>query len=317
MVRKITFLLLSIGMLLSACTASEHPTATQGFGTSTPTGALTPYHSPTATPARLTATIKITIPVTPSPTATPFLHTITNDDTLLGLAFRYGVSVEALKTANPTVNPNAMTVGSQLVIPIVYETPQENPTPTPMPVNVVQPLCYKTGDGGAWCIATLHNMTQTSLENLSVWLGLFDAQGQNFTSQVAYAPLDILLPGDSLPLMAYFAAPLPADFSARAELITASAIPINDNRYLPVEIKLTSVVIDPTAGQATIQGDLVLTQGAETPSLVWVLAVAYDAQGNIIGMRKWKSAGDTHFETTVYSLGGAIDHVDVLAEVRP
>ena len=77
------------------------------------------------------------------------------------------------------------------------------------------------------------------------------------------------------------------------------------------------MVIDPAGSQASVQGDLILPQGASTPSQVWVLAVAYDAQGNILGMRKWKSAGDTHFETIVYSLGGAIDHVEMLAEVRP
>jgi hypothetical protein len=236
---------------------------------------------------------------------------------MLGLAFHYGVSLEALKTANPSVNPNAMTVGSQLVIPVTQEIPQEMPTVTPVPVDFDQPFCTKTGDGGTWCIVTLHNLGESSVENLSVWIGLYDPQGQNFTSQVAYTPLNILRPGDVMPMMAYFGEPLPAEFSARAELLTASGIPPGDSRYLDVTIKLSQIDINSIAGQAAIQGEVILPQEAPTPSQVWVLAVAYDVGGNIIGMRKWKSSADTHFQTIVYSLGGVIDHVQVLAEVRP
>lgn len=210
-----------------------------------------------------------------------------------------------------------MTVGSQLIIPINVEISQEIPTSTPAPVGMDQPRCIRSGDGGAWCIVALHNESDVSVENLSVWIGLYDLQGQNFNSQVAYAALDILLPGNVMPLLAYFGAPLPDEFNARVELLTASAIPAGDTRYMDAQIKVSQVDITSVAGQAVIQGDVILPQGSTSPSQVWVLAVAYDAGGNIVGMRKWKSISDTHFDVIVYSLGGVINHVDVLAEVRP
>jgi hypothetical protein len=47
------------------------------------------------------------------------------------------------------------------------------------------------------------------------------------------------------------------------------------------------------------------------------LAVAYDSDGNIVGARKWKSAGEKEFEFTVFSVAGAIDHIEMLSEARP
>jgi LysM repeat protein len=313
MVRKIAFLIVTATLLISSCSQATN----QATITIQPTGALTPYQSPTATVAKPTATIQVTIPVTTSPTATPFLHTITSDDTMLSLAFRYGVSLQALKTANPTVNPNAMTVGSQLVIPISTQAPQEVPTATPVSVQSSQPRCTLTGDGGAWCIVPMHNDHATTLENISVWIGLYDALGKNFSSQIAYAPMNILRPGSSMPMMAYFTPPLPPDFTARAELLTAESLPADDSRYLDVEVKTASLSISPDGSQAQVSGEVILPAGSATPSQIWVLAVAYAADGSIIGARKWKSAGDTHFDITVYSLGGSITTVDLLCEVTP
>ncbi len=311
--RKIAFLMVVASLFLASC---QSATLRASF-TALPTGKLTPYQSPTATIERPTATIEVTIPVTPSPTPTPFLHTITNDDTMLGLAFRYGVSLEALKAANPKVNPNAMMVGAQLVIPISTEIPQEVPIATAVPVQATPPHCATTGDGGAWCIVGLRNDQPSSLENLSAWIGLYDSLGENISSQVAYAPLDILRPGSTMPLMAYFAAPLPAQFSARAEVLTAESLAAEDTRYLDAEVKSGPPVISPDGSQAEVSGEVIISSSTATPSQVWVLAVAYAANGDIVGARKWKSAGETHFEVTVYSLGEAIDHVEMLTEVTP
>jgi LysM repeat protein len=242
---------------------------------------------------------------------------VTNEDTMLGLAFRYGVKLEDLKAANPGVDPNAMSVGMQLVIPIGGEIPEVLPTPTAMPVEAKQPRCYQAGDGGAWCVLALRNETETSLENLSAWIGLYTPQGENIASQVMYAPMNILQPGRTIPLMAYFAPPFPDEYEARSEVISALAVPPDDTRYLDLEVKTGKVEINPDGRQAVISGDVMLTSDVPTPSQVWVLAVAYDANGDIVGARKWKSAGETHFEITVYSLGGIIDHVEVLTEARP
>jgi LysM repeat protein len=313
MVRRIATLIVGLGLVLSSCSQA----VVQATPTVIPTGLLTPYQTFTPTSVIPTATIIVTIPLTPAPTPTPFLHTVTNDDTMLGLAFRYGVKLEDLKAANPGVDPNAMSVGMQLVIPIGGEIPEVIPTPTAIPVQIEQPCCYQAGDGGAWCIIALTNELGTSLENLSAWIGLYTPQGENITSQVVYAPMNILRSGSTIPLMAFFAPPLPDDYEARSEVISALAVSVDDTRYLDLEVKTGVVEINQDGRQAAITGDVMVPGDVATPSQVWVLAVAYDANGNIIGARKWKSEGETHFDITVYSLGGMINHVEVLTEVRP
>ncbi|PWB53270.1 MAG: hypothetical protein C3F13_09885 [Anaerolineales bacterium] len=312
MIPRLAILLLILSVVVSGCAQ----VTTVASPTITSPGVLTPYMTVTPSPTRALPTIQLTIPVTPSPTPTPFLYTVKNDDTMLGIAFQFGITLDELKAANPTVDPHFMGEGLQLVIPLSGATPEALPSPTAVPVVLGSPRCVRTGDGGAWCIVAIKNDLEESLENLSVWIGLLDDQGETFASQTAYAPLNILRPGDSMPLMAYFAPPLPDTFEPRSELLSALIVNGADERYLDPQVNIDQVVIDPDGSEATLSGNVLLPEGS-TLSQLWLLAVAFDADGNILGMRKWKSAGETEFDFTVYSLAGAIDHIEVLAEARP
>jgi hypothetical protein len=236
---------------------------------------------------------------------------------MIGIAFQYGISLEELQAANPGVDPHFMGVGLQLIIPIGGEIPEVLPSPTPVPAEWSQPTCYSTGDGGAWCLMLVRNTTQVGLENLSAWIGLFTAQGENITGQVANAPLNLLRPGEAMPLMTYFAPTLPQGLEARGEPLTALAVAADDIRYLDLPVQADQVVISEDGGQATVIGEVSIPEGMPAPSQLWVLAVAYDATGEVVGARKWESRGETSFEITVFSLGGSIARVEVLIEARP
>jgi LysM repeat protein len=314
MVHKIVTLLVTLGFLLVSCTQSPIVRATPTFN---PTGAITPYHTITPSPDSPTATQIAIIPVSPAPSPTPFMHMVKKGETMLGIAFQYGISLEDLKAANPGVDPNFLSVDKQLVIPISGEIPETMPTPTPIPVAWQQPVCYRTGDGGAWCILPVKNQQENSVENISAWIGLFTSQGENITNQVAYAPLNQLRPGESIPLMSYFAPPLPDKFEAHGELLSGLTVAPDDTRYLNLEVVLDNVDISADGSQAMVKGEVILPDGVPMPSQIWNLIIAYDFDGNIIGARKWESSGGTLFELPVFSLGGAIDHVEVLIEARP
>jgi hypothetical protein len=236
---------------------------------------------------------------------------------MLGIAFQFGIKLEDLQAANPTVDPHYMSDGQQLVIPISGEITEILPTPTPVALQVDQPRCYQSGDGGAWCIMALNNDQEISLENLSVWIGLYNDAGENIISQTAYAPLNILTPGTTMPIMAYFSPSLPDEFQARGEVLSALAVATDDQRYLDSQITVEEVEINPDGGGATVRGEVVLPVNSTPASQLWVLAVAYDSDGNIVGARKWKSAGEKEFEFTVFSVAGAIDHIEMLSEARP
>jgi hypothetical protein len=47
------------------------------------------------------------------------------------------------------------------------------------------------------------------------------------------------------------------------------------------------------------------------------MAVAYDSAGKVVGVRKIETRGELGFQVMVYSLGEAIDQVEILAEIRP
>ena len=259
----------------------------------------------------------LVIPVTPAPTATPFLHTIGKDETMLGIAYLYGISLADLQAANPEVDPHFLSVGKQLVIPISGEILETLPTPTAIPVHTERPQCYRTGEGGAWCILVVRNETENSVENLSAWIGLFTSQGKNIANKVAYAPLNLLLPGNTIPLMTYFDPSIPEEFEVQAELLSGLAVSTDDQRYLVLEVNIAKSVISPDGRQAEVSGEVILPEGSTTASHLWVLVLAYDSMGNLVGARKWESTGDTRFGLSVYSMAGTIDHVEVLTEGRP
>jgi len=350
-------LILALG--LAACQAAAPvvtPTpSARPQGALTP-GVLTPYYTPTpsrtptlpAPPPSLEA-----LPVTPAPSATPFTHTVAKGETMLGIAFQYSIGLDVLLAANPDVDPQFLTVGTQLVIPLGGQVAEVQPTATPMAVGWQGPVCHRSADGGAWCFVLAQNEQADGLENLSAWIGLFDGQGQLVAGQVAIGGLNLLLPGGALPLAAYFAPPLPEAFTAQAEPLSALAVTDGNARYLQAEIKELGVDVAAGGGQAVGSGEVWLAGPA--PRLVWVEAVAYGAEGQVVGMRKWEAeqpctglfpaatptgaatatleaistpnapvmsppvvlAFCTRFDLTVYSLGPAIQRVEFLVEARP
>ncbi len=120
-------MLILAGTLVSACSTGANqltPTDTIGLD-----GTLRPYPSDTATVTPLPTDY---VSPTPSPTITPtptnvYYEVQANDD-MGGIAYYYGISVADLMTANPDIDPRAMTVGMQLLIPI---TPTPPPTAAP------------------------------------------------------------------------------------------------------------------------------------------------------------------------------------------
>ena len=75
-----------------------------------------------------------------SPTKGPIIHVVVSGDTISGLALKYDVSEEDIIAANNLANPNFLTLGTELIIPVgglaqvtPTWTPQPTPTETPIP----------------------------------------------------------------------------------------------------------------------------------------------------------------------------------------
>lgn len=110
-----------------------------GGGTPTPTRALR-----SATPA--VTIIPVTLPPTgptPGPTPTPVKYKVKPGDSLLEIAARYKVSVQAIKAANG-LKDDMIRVGEELIIPLPTPTPPPGSQPKPPPATTPTPLSLQS-----------------------------------------------------------------------------------------------------------------------------------------------------------------------------
>lgn len=301
---------------ITACVGA--PTATGPTATWRPLPTVTRSAGAVALP-----TPAIIASATPLPT--PVTHVVQKGETLIGVAVNYGVSVDALQTANPSVQPQFLSIGTVLLIPLSEGTPNPQalslPTPTPLPVEFSAPTCYPLASGALYCLLEAHNPGPQWMEAVSARVVLADAEGLPLMDQEVYAALDALPPGQSAPLGALFA-PIPARpiAAVAAQALGASPLMTPTERYVPLALvahqgqwqggawRVTAQVRNPT-DRAALQ-------------VHWVLAV-YDAQNNLIGFRKGAlpdglASGAQHpFEAAVWPLTGDVDHYFVWVEGRP
>ena len=305
-------------------------TATPVAPTSTPTlrsGTLVPYWSVTPTVTFLAPDPSTSTPL-PTGTPTPRTHVVKAGEDMGGIALRYRVSLSDLKTANPTVKPNLMKIGTVLIIPgsapdySPTGAPTASPTPTATAILLERPGCWEDAQGGATCFVVARNLQPSPLENVTVALILLDAQSKEVQRQVATTPLDLLQQGAPQPVLAFFKAPLPADFQVAVELVSALPATTSGNRYLAATLSGNQVKIQPDGLAAEASGT-VISQADKVASQVWVAAIGYDADGNAVGMRRWQSpaplaAGSSQaFKLDVYSVGAPIVKVDLYVEAKP
>jgi len=106
--RRLAISLVTLG-LVAAC-----------GGGATPTPVPTEVPTPAPTDIFVEPTAEPTAEPTPEPTAAPVAgkrYRVKRGDTMWSIAQKFGVTLKALKKANPKVDPNAMRVGMVLVIP--------------------------------------------------------------------------------------------------------------------------------------------------------------------------------------------------------
>jgi 2',3'-cyclic-nucleotide 2'-phosphodiesterase/3'-nucleotidase len=118
--RRLAFLLVG-ATILAACGGGATPTP-QPSASATPVP--TDIYSATPVPSEAATMVPDASPdstadVTPAPTAPEggTTYTVQKNDNMIKIAAKFGITVAALKAANPTVIPTKMQVGSVLIIP--------------------------------------------------------------------------------------------------------------------------------------------------------------------------------------------------------
>lgn len=303
--------LLAFGLALAACAPATPPPTTP-----TPTATLRPYRSPTPRPSPTAGSVLGQATATPLPTPTPFVHVIQEGDTLLGLAFRYGVELGDLLAANPDINPRFLRVGDQLVIPIEGDPAAAAglPTATPVPFVVGEPVCYRTPSDALWCLVVASNPSDQALEGVAVEVALLDEHEAALAVQAAYAPLRRLPPERSLPLVAYFAPPAPAFARVLARPLTALYAADTEEPRVSLD---WAADLEPGALMVEVDGQ-VEVEGEGEGFLVRVVASGLDEAGRPAGFAEAElevlPGEPAAFQMTLFSLGPPLASVDVLAE---
>jgi LysM repeat protein len=309
-------LILAALLLLTACGKATPDISTPSHAD------LIPYLTSTASPT-LAQAPEVVFGDTPLPTATPFTYIVKAGDTLGAIADQFRVPLNALMAANPNVSPNAMSVGTKLLIPADVNNPSGEPTATPAPFAITQVQCYPTADGGLWCFALARNDSGSALDNLSSRISLLGPDGTLVTAQTAITPINRIPPRSSMPLTAFFPPTVPADVTPRVQVLTAFALADNDPRYLPVTLIGLATTIAADGRTARISGQASLSETASPAKTVWVAAVAYDSAGRVSGFRRWEwsgtleTLGSIPFDFTVSGFGNDMARVEVFVEARP
>ena len=324
--KPIFIVLLLASLLTGSCLVEIEYLPTR---TPEPTAALP---SETAVIPTFTPTLVPTAASTPIPTATPepVTFTVGEGHDMFSIALFYGISLDELKAANPDVNPNAMGLGTVLIIPVdplELETLfPEDPEPTLSWQGTVAikdgAICHPAGIGGAYCLAEVVNLGEEPLENVSVLFQLFDQAGRISAEMTEFTPLNILGVDASLPVIAYFSEGVPE--GGRVEVLIDFWLPTmpENDRYVQAEVTSQQIELDQEALLAKVSGEIAVPLEDRELASLWLLVVAYDQEGNPVGVRRWEAdlpltdLNEIPFETFVYSLAGAIDSIELLVEAR-
>ena len=317
---KNELLLLGMLMIFGAAAGCGGAPDQQDQLSPTPTAAITPYSTPTPAATHALATEVPTPTQPPLPSPTPFLYTVVEDDTMIAIAVRFGITLDQLQVANPEVSPNFLSIGTQLVIPINFDDQDGSAGSELIPLEEGIPECTLLRSGGMWCYWLVTNTLEEPVENISAVIRLYDQSGEQVAAESAFLPLNVIAAGERAPLAAYFPPPLPEWRLVQGQLFSAVAANQYQQRYLQGEIDQLKIDINTDGLSAEVSGSLLLEEGRQ-PGYIWVLAVAYDAEGSVVGVRRWdvpeaQLSDRSLFSFTVFSLDRPIDRVDVLFEAR-
>lgn len=246
------------------------------------------YPSPSPTRRAVIRTAAI---ASPSPSPTPNRHTVREDDTLLEIALRYDVTLEALLAANPEVDPLSLQIGTPLVIPDMDgDASPPAPDAPPAPLRVAAPTCYPTPTDGTLCLGLVENNQDVPAERVTVHVQLLDAAGRSLAEQIAGPEQSYIEEAAFAPYRALFADVPEEDVaSVVITLETAALTDTLDRRFVSLEI--TNEQLQPDGRQylftATLRNPS--ERGAASPRVVVTLR---DAQKQVYGYRVWESDTD-------------------------
>lgn len=260
------------------------------------------------------------IPLQPTTTSTPFYYIVEKGDTFSSIAHRHGVKLPDLIASNPNIDPNFLTIGITITIPITGSSNSISLAPTPIPLFLGEPNCFSQKDGGIYCLIKVTNNQSFNVENVTAEITIQNSNEETTSTRLARSSLNLLKTGKSTVLTTYFPPPNPINYQTFTKLMTVLPVSKENNRYHQMDLRISTIELSEDNLRATISGIIASPPENQTLTKVWVLGIAYDSEKKPIGVRKWEStnsvfSGDEiSFQMSIYSLGPEIENVEVFYE---
>lgn len=298
------------GLALGGCgRILQQPTPTFVAGAS-PTATDTPR--PTATRRATFTPVPATPSNTPTPTVTPtpIIYVIQQGDTLLVIARRFGVTVQAIQEVNGITDPRRLQINQEIIIPLQEGDgePTAVPTPTPVALKIQGLAFHRTPVDSLWCMGEVVNVSGRAAEEVQVQVSLHDEQGRLLASGAAFTQLDILAAGGRTPFAVFFSAP-PSSF-AQYQTRVLSGVP---STHLGPRYPNLAVVEDwggwLDENNYQVRGQIHNTGEADAEQVVSVITL-YDGEDHVVGARTVEIPAEVFlagamapFEVTLTPLG--------------
>lgn len=298
------------GLALGGCgRILQQPTPTFVAGAS-PTATDTPR--PTATRRATFTPVPATPSNTPTPTVTPtpIIYVIQQGDTLLVIARRFGVTVQAIQEVNGITDPRRLQINQEIIIPLQEGDgePTAVPTPTPVALKIQGLAFHRTPVDSLWCMGEVVNVSGRAAEEVQVQVSLHDEQGRLLASGAAFTQLDILAAGGRTPFAVFFSAP-PSSF-AQYQTRVLSGVP---STHLGPRYPNLAVVEDwggwLDENNYQVRGQIHNTGEADAEQVVSVITL-YDEEDHVVGARTVEIPAEVFlagamapFEVTLTPLG--------------
>jgi LysM repeat protein len=297
-----------------------------GCGSAVPTAMDFPtpvrWQSPTVSPSRFFPTREVSLTPTLAPTPTLQMYTVRAGDTFGSIAAKFGITVDALTGANPGVDPNALPIGTALIIP-AKPVGTGTPLPTSTPVGLVlEPAyCYPQAGGGRWCLAMVGNPGSDPVAGIYLRFSLYSsAVADPSISKEVALPVTVLPGGRRTVAAVYFTPDEAQDDILRVELISAvrsaetpDLLPLTIlkqiSRFFPDGLNL-DVEFRITAGEEEIANRLDAA------------LVLLDSGGRPVGFRilrsegKWPPGPVHILALNAYILGGSFTEYELILQAR-
>jgi len=226
---------------------------------------------------------------------------VESGDTLFGVALEYGVTVDSLVRYNGLDEDDFLNIGQSLIIPLEEEVFEDGgvmqapvgssilPTPTPLALSTAGVALYETPVGGLWCMGEVNNTTGGPVTNLQVEVTLTAPDGMALASARVLAAADYLPPEGRAPFSVLFREPPNGVTDVVVKLVRAEPVSPITAAFVPLDVVGAEGAA--SGPQYRVRGAL-LNESGQTLSRISVVAIIYNAAGDVVGYRQLAMGDD-------------------------